>query len=319
MSENPLVSSEACEGINRLVSTSVDSSLFIFMHYNPSYIPVFGQDARFLLEINNFYKLLVDASICNQLSYIFRGDKYKAYINDIEKNKKLIKHFRTALAHNQAQVLNNDYSLRETKKWLIKYNITTALGYSLPLESLENCAYDVISIISKLINLYSSEADCEKEKIIARWQMCILKKYSSPGVGGSIIRNLLRIQYEANAPTVYFNDWLRNKYEKQKDNVSLLQDYPRNNPKLKQDLKKVEQIMEELSNCIDYVEKNGHNTRDVYIQGYVVFIQNYITRDGEKWFTKNKTYIKNLLPEEFISSIIKQCLDAPAKLVIDKS
>lgn len=306
---NPLLSNKECERINEYIRKNIDSRLFVFRHYNPESYKVFGIDARFLKEVANYYKMMLDASLCKKFAHEILQNNYHKYEEDIKilkDNYRLANCLRTALAHNQSSEDYNDDEMKGSKEWLRKTigfmdadEITDAGQYEEPIEKLEKNACDVIEAMNNIIRLV--ERDDDRAKIVDEWINSILEEYKCVN-GKTRIRKLIERYSESKNDCRPYREWKVNE-------VFIRNEEKINKIKNAKEYKLIEDLFSDLQRHV--AKASGYYK---YLNGYIVFIQEYIIKNGKAFSEQEKI---GFLPEEFAYRIVKYCYDGKiAKLVI---
>lgn len=332
MIESPLLSSRLCDDINNQVKEKVDKGLFVFMHYNLQIVPVCSYQGKFLMGVNNFYKIMVDASVCKNINKIVVSKTYEKHIDIINKHFRLASNLRTPLGHNLSSALGNEQPLKSLHKWLkkesgiIDINDMKDEDYQKPFEALSRCAENTIISWEEIIDLVSCDKD--KDNIIGRWYDEIINKYVNKNSINSkkIIEQLIFKYYiEKYSPNkkgsrYTCNEWLKTVYEGNNkyinENGKLWRelcelmgkkkelDTLEHGEIIKEKYKELEhkrKSQEELSKIVECSVKEG-NQNYGFLNSYVGYIQDYIKESGKDLVLKGKS--KDLMPENLIMDVI---------------
>lgn len=239
MKYSVLFDKDASENLNELVRNKIAPHLFVLCNYEPDCLPVFGDDAKFIQGVMNFYKYAHDASLIEQLWNIDKqmGERVissnRVLFNDLKRITDLISDWRTLYCHNISEASGNDDKRERCQRWLSKAigkkEIEKLDDYHFALKKLEAEAQRVYEI-AKIIICKFSECYADKMKLIATWEDYIIKYYGLP-TNEAIIKSQLKLAYMAlfnsNGETQLSRElacWCKNMYLQEEQNCRLFEE-----------------------------------------------------------------------------------------------
>ncbi len=171
--------------LNDTVKNEISSNLFIFCNYEPTPKITNDPGGLFLLEISNFYKLLVDSGwVIKKFAYIYSG-KERSYAShlpfaqqDIDKIFFMLKNLRTGFFHNVSHNNGDDIIINIIKAWFSLHKSNSiAIDYTNCIKNIDDDAKIVIEICKHFIDCVKKMPNAEREAAIERWKSVIIDYY----------------------------------------------------------------------------------------------------------------------------------------------
>lgn len=216
-----LFDGSVADSINKEVTEKIAPHLFMFCHYNPGPLVVYGDDAKFMQGTLNLYKLLVDCSLVGSIKKICKAGNLQDFPK-LMQDKDTANMLRTALAHNTDKLNGTSTTTKDYEKWLQmvsgKAKMEDVADYKKPLQKLEDIASSTVSVLKAFIDSVTSAK--RKQKIVAKWEECIIEFYCR-GAGKNIVEGMLRNAYLATRPAIHSDDdgldamvakWIQDEY-----------------------------------------------------------------------------------------------------------
>lgn len=183
---NVLFKSDETNKLNDIVRNEISQNLFIFCNYEPT-PPEITNDfgGLFLLEISNFYKLLIDSGwIIKKFIYIYSGQEQcnisslpftKQDINNIFLT---LRDLRTGFCHNVSHNNGDDIIINKIKEWFSQHKLNaTNIDYPDCVKQIDDDAKKVIIVCNQFINCIKEMSDSDKKAAIERWKSVIIEHY----------------------------------------------------------------------------------------------------------------------------------------------
>lgn len=204
MDTNIAFSSSEAIRLNEYLQTSLSEHLFLTCNYEPKTIftPI-SEDAKFITAVNNMYKFLVDAGICNNLYNSFKKEYNN--LDRIDRIIKDIRNLRTVFDHNINQLNGNDKVSQSVEEWchdvLGKKFDNTEEEYKKVLWRVKDYGKESVRILTSFIEYISGLKVNEKRQIIKDWEELIIKFYKRPS-SKTILEGQLFMYYRSQVSEV---------------------------------------------------------------------------------------------------------------------
>lgn len=203
MMRNIIYSSEKAEDINKHIISLISPELFMFYHYSTESFSVISTDAKFMMGVNNLYKLLHDSScIVENMWYILTGN-YKTAKGDYSEFlniKQTINDIRALMNHNNDKtpigIKTKDTYIKWCGKIIKKDEPETDDDYKKLLKEIEKYGEKIYKICMKFVCDVSKSTN--KSDIIERWTSRIYDWYSKKR---DIFYNELSLYFMSRCPS----------------------------------------------------------------------------------------------------------------------
>ncbi len=208
MDNNIAFSSLEAVRLNEHLQKALSEHLFLTCNYNPDiiFIPI-NDDARFILGVNNMYKFLHDAGICDILPNSF-GKKYNKLVR-ISEIARYINALRTVFAHNVNQINGNVNERELVEEWCLditgKELIDTEEEYKKVLGGIKIFGNESVRILNDFIKSINRFSDVEKHQTIKEWEKLIIRFYRRPS-SRNILEGQLKMYYRTQVSSVKKNE-----------------------------------------------------------------------------------------------------------------
>lgn len=180
---NILFKKDGAEELNAQVQRLIAPYLFIICNYEPCVNWMSGEDAKFLIGINNLYRFCIDAGLLNSIlklvKEMFPGKKNEELTKELRQDLKTVNTLRTYFVHNVSAENGQDDIRLYSETWLAKKTGSPDIkhcDYSKAVDALENMAE---RIYCNSENLIKELGYCEdRKKVIEGWENLIIGFYS---------------------------------------------------------------------------------------------------------------------------------------------
>ncbi len=326
MDNNIAFSSFEAVRLNECLQKSLSEHLFLTCNYDPDtmFVPI-NEDAKFILAVNNMYKFLVDAGICNYLQGSFGIDFKRLYrINEIIQ---YINALRTVFAHNVNQINGTVKECELVEKWCLditgKKLVDTEKEYKKVLVGVRDFGKESVHILTDFIKYVSGLPDNKKRQIIKEWEKLIIKFYKRPN-SRNILEGQLVMYYRSQVSGVnsrekmYIAETVKNMmtYKKDIDDLQNILAYlnrvasGRQNSNLNKKINEIENKIKELEDKKEvnneiikrFVRKKNCSWMFAY---YDYYLEEKLLETIEYKILNNSSNT-SLLPQDIVLETIKE-------------